>query len=134
MPTQRHNNHHQLLQFIPFFESDEPKYTVENELGFDPYRYSEKFYEFIMLASEMLVIVGLDWRSFSEKSTSTSREHLAEQVKEMDFETICKWTTTITRQERFCSGTFAVMIDQGVFLAMLQRIKQLLDNGSIQTP
>lgn len=131
MPTQNHNNYHQLLQFIPFFESNEPKYTVENELSFDPFRYSEKFYEFIMLSSEMLVIVGFDWHSFSEEQLSTTREDLAEQVKEMDFETIRKWITTITRQERYCSGTYAQMIDQGVFLAILQRIKQLLDNGSI---
>lgn len=134
MPTQNHNNYHQLLQLIPFFESNEPKYTVENELSFDPFRYSEKFYEFIMLASETLVIVGFDWHTFSEEQPSTIREDLAEHVKEMDFETICKWMTTITRQERYCSGTYAQMIDQGVFLAVLQRIKQLLDNGSIQTP
>ena len=134
MPTQNHNNYHQLLQFTPFFESNEPKYTVENELSFDPFRYSEKFYEFIMLASEMLVIVGFDWHSFTEEQHITTRENLAEQVKGMDFETIRKWITTITRQERYCSGTYAQMIDQGVFLAMLQRIKQLLDNGSIQTP
>ncbi|MGG0824921.1 DUF6508 domain-containing protein [Paenibacillus turicensis] len=133
MSDQNHNNYHQLLQFIPFFESNEPKYTVENELSFDPFRYSEKFYEFIMLASEMLVIVGFDWHTFSEEQITT-RENLAEQVKEMDFDTIRKWITTITRQERYCSGTYAQMIDQGVFLAILQRIKQLLDDGSIQTP
>lgn len=134
MPTQNHNNYHQLLQFIPFFESNEPKYTVDANLSFDPYRYSEKFYEFIMLASEMLVIVGFDWRTFSEEQTTTTRENLADQVKEMDVETIRKWMTTITRQERYCSGTYAQMIDQGVFLAILQRIKQLLDDGSILTP
>lgn len=87
-----------------------------------------------MLASEMLVIVGFDWHTFSQENFSTKRQDLAKQVKEMDFETIQKWTTTITRQERYCSGTYAQMIDQGVFLAMLERIKQLLDNGSIQTP
>lgn len=134
MSTQNDNNYHQLLQFIPFFESNESKYTVENELSFDPYRYSEKFYEFIMLASEVLVIVGFDWHAFSEENFSAERKDLAEQVKEVDLDTIRKWMTTITRQERYCSGTYAQMIDQGVFLAMLQRIKQLLEDGSMQTP
>jgi hypothetical protein len=120
-----------LLQFIPFFESNETKYTVENELTFDPYRYSEKFYDFIMLASESLAIVGFDWHTFYEEDPSFNKGTLAGKVKEMDLHTIRKWMTTMIRLERFNSGTYAQMIDQGMFLAILQRIKQLLDDESI---
>lgn len=128
MNLQAKEEYEQLLRFIPFFESEEPKYTIAQEASFDPYHYVKEFNDFIMLASGTLTITGFDWHDFRKEYDESGQGDLAESISQMDLETIQKWMTTIIRSERYCSGTYAQMIDQGVFLAMLKQINKILRN------
>lgn len=48
-------------------------------------------------------------------------------IDKADLDTIRKLFTTIIRADRFNAGTYALMIDDGVILCMLKRLKALSD-------
>lgn len=126
MRARSNKDYQQLIQFIPFFESEEPKYTITDQVCLDPFHYASEFNQFIMLASDTLTIIGLNWQDFRKEYEDSNEGSLAHSVAQMDLDTIQKWMTTIIRSERYCSGTYAQMIDEGVFLAMLKRIKEII--------
>lgn len=48
-------------------------------------------------------------------------------IDEADLDTIRKLFTTIIRADRFNAGTYVLMIDNGVIMCMLMRLKALID-------
>lgn len=113
-----------ILAFLSFFESKDSKfYEVRTDVSlFEPYVYTSKVNEFINILYSEEFIIPFDWSAWDEGIKFIEQPDLLESA---DFTTLKKLLTVHIRQERFCSGHLAAMIDQGHILAILKRLKQI---------
>lgn len=114
-----------LLDFIPYFESNRKKYNCSEEMSFDPYIYHEPAKKFVEQLYNSQFILSFDWMSWQSEARKYFDNLLL--IDEADLNTIRKLFTTIIRADRFNAGTYALMIDNGVILCMLMRLKALID-------
>jgi ADP-ribosyl-[dinitrogen reductase] hydrolase len=115
-----------LFMYIPYFESTNKKYTVSDQFSLDPFTYDDAASEFVTKLYQSNMIIKFDWGTWQ----SESREYFQNTalIHNADLLTVRKLFTTIIRADRFCAGMYASMIDKVVILALLKRLKALVDN------
>ncbi len=116
-----------VLVFSRLFSDKETKlYDIQTEpLTCDPYCYSKEFLQFITSIYEENFVISFDWPACLNTAHHfvTNPELLALP----DISTLQKLFTTHVRQERFCSGHWAQMIENGHFLAIFNRLQAIHD-------
>ncbi|NHN29627.1 DUF6508 domain-containing protein [Paenibacillus agricola] len=115
-----------LFMYIPYFESTNKKYTVSSgQFSLDPFTYDDAASEFVTKLYQSNMIIKFNWGTWQ----SESKEHFQNTalIYNADLNTVRKLFTTIIRADRFNAGMYASMIDKGVILALLKRLKVLVD-------
>ncbi|WP_240414921.1 DUF6508 domain-containing protein [Paenibacillus periandrae] len=121
-----------VLEFIPYFESNGKKYDVSREFSLDPYSYHDQASHFITILYENNIIVQFNWTNWIEEANTYFKS--PSLIVNADLITIRQLFTTIIRADRFNAGMYATMIDKGVILALLKRLKVLVDNHEKGNP
>jgi hypothetical protein len=113
----------QLLNYIPFFEDKNIEFCVWE--GMYP-RYDEKLNKFIkeVYKTDLMKSNYLDY--LDEKLLS--RDYAA-AIPTADFDLLRAILTFYVRSERFSDGAWANSAKEGVFLRILNRLKELDGNG-----
>jgi len=114
-----------VLAFLPLFEDqDSNLYEVRTDLsGFDPYVYSNEVDEFIKILYSEEFVTSFNWSAWQDEAAKFVEQ--PKLLESAELSTRQKLLTTHVRKERFCSGHFAAMIDNGHILAILKRLKQI---------
>ncbi|USG64784.1 DUF6508 domain-containing protein [Brevibacillus ruminantium] len=116
----------ELCLYIPYFESNNIKYTVSKQFSFDPFNYEDTAKEFVSKLYETNMIISFDWGKWQAECSEYLQN--AALIQNVDLITIRKLFTTIIRADRFTAGTYAEMIEKGIILALLKRLEELLDD------
>ncbi|QLE58841.1 DUF6508 domain-containing protein [Nostoc sp. TCL26-01] len=112
-----------ILTFLTLFSSQDAQlYAINIEpLTLDPYHYSPEFNIFITALSQENFVIPFDWLTWRSEAMSFVTD--PKRLNLADISTIQKLCSYHVRQERFCSGHLAKMIDNGHFLTILQRLQ-----------
>jgi O-acetyl-ADP-ribose deacetylase (regulator of RNase III) len=92
-------------------------------LTLDPYCYSKEFNRFITSVYQENFVIDFDWPAWQNEAHRFVTE--PELLTLADISTLQKLFTTHVRQERFCSGHLAGMIENGHFLAIFNRLQAI---------
>lgn len=113
-----------LLAYLPRFEIPSVRhYELTTKLSLDPYAYSLDVDEFVTALYETGFIYEFDWPTWLR---SEGRQYLLPgALAEADLETLRKLLTAHVRQDRFCSGHLASILDSGHFVEILRRLGDL---------
>lgn len=85
-------------------------YNIQTQSStLDPYCYSKEFEKFIKALYEENFVIFFDWTTWQNKAQRFV-QHL-KLLNYADISTLQKLLTTHVRNERFCSGHLASMID-----------------------
>ncbi|SFM39936.1 hypothetical protein SAMN03159341_1314 [Paenibacillus sp. 1_12] len=122
----RFENTETLFEFITYFESNGKEYDVSREFSLDPYSYHDQASHFITMLYENNIIVQFNWTNWIEEANAYFKS--PSLIVNADLIMIRQLFTTIIRSERFNAGKYASMIDNRVILALLKRLKVLVDN------
>ncbi|BCL36551.1 O-acetyl-ADP-ribose deacetylase [Nostoc sp. MS1] len=114
-----------VLKFSTLFSSQDCHlYDIQTEpLTLEPYAYSQEFKRFIDAIYAENFIIPFDWISWQQEANRF--EANPELINLADISTIQKLFTSHVRQERFCSGRLAQLINNGHFLTILQRLQAI---------
>lgn len=114
-----------ILQFLTLFSSQDCRlYDIQTEpLTLEPYCYSQEFDSFIAAVYAENFVIPFDWISWQQEATRFVTDPAL--INLADISTIQKLFTSHVRQERFCSGRLAQLIDNGHFLTLLQRLQTI---------
>jgi len=114
-----------VLAFLPLFENqDSNLYDVATDLSVsDPYIYTNKVDEFIKILYSEEFVTSFNWSAWQKEAAKFIEQ--PKLLESAELNTLQKLLTTHVRKERFCSGHFAAMIDNGHILAILKRLKQI---------
>ncbi|MBD2502345.1 O-acetyl-ADP-ribose deacetylase [Anabaena azotica] len=109
-----------ILNFLTLFSSQDCRlYDIQTE----PYSYSQEFESFIAALYAENFIIPFDWISWQQEATRFVTDPAL--INLADISTIQKLFTSHVRQERFCSGHLAKLIDNGHFLTILPRLQAI---------
>ncbi|HEY9801783.1 MAG TPA: DUF6508 domain-containing protein [Leptolyngbyaceae cyanobacterium] len=109
-----------ILNFLTLFSSQDCRlYDIQTE----PYSYSQELNGFIAALYAENFIIPFDWISWQQEATRFVTDPVL--INLADISTIQKLFTSHVRQERFCSGHLAKLIDHGHFLTILQRLQAI---------
>ena len=81
---------------------------------------SPRLLEFYEALDQNGWFVSFDWVAWD-----VDAEQYREAPESADLETIAKLLTMYVRQNRFCEGSFASLIEDGHILALLRRLKEI---------
>ncbi|MEA5567566.1 DUF6508 domain-containing protein [Anabaena sp. UHCC 0399] len=114
-----------ILTFLTLFSHQDCQlYDIQTEpLALDPYNYSKEFNRFITALYTEKFVISFDWTNWQHEANSFVTT--PELLNVADISTIQKLFTSHVRQERFCSGHLAQLIDNGHFLTILQRLQAI---------
>lgn len=120
-----------ILRYLPLLENPPVKlYVVDNEPDddededdFSPYIYSKEFYHFIAALYAKGFLLMFEWVTWASESNNYI-EH-PELIQAADLITLRKLLTTHFYLERFVNGHLARLIDNGHFVAILNRLSEL---------
>ncbi|BAY64027.1 Appr-1-p processing domain protein [Calothrix brevissima NIES-22] len=121
-----------ILGFVTLLTNQEVKlYDIQTEpLTFEPYCYSKEFNELITALYQENFIISFDWLAWKQSADSFITN--PELLTVADISTLQKLFTTHIRQERFCSGHLARMIDNKHLLAIFQRLQAIYAAGMLE--
>lgn len=111
-----------ILAFSALFESQDAKlYQLEIKAShLEPYRYSEDICRFIKTLYEENFVISFDWLAWQDEAKRFIYNPTSLNLA--DIYILNKLLTTHVRQERFCSGHLAKIINNGHILAIVKRI------------
>ncbi|BAT55743.1 Appr-1-p processing domain protein [Nostoc sp. NIES-3756] len=117
-----------VLKFITLFSSQHCHlYDIQTEpLTLEPYSYSQEFDRFVAALYAENFVIPFDWINWQQEATRFVIDPVL--INLADILTIQKLFTSHVRQERFCSGHLAQLIDNGYFLTILQRLQTIRKN------
>jgi hypothetical protein len=114
-----------LLSFLPQIEHPAESFsTFDPDTSiFDPYIYSPLVNRFTNALYDNSFCQPFDWPAWHDQAAAFIQNPV--KLNQADLETLVRLFTIITRKERFCSGTIAGFLDDGLILAMLKRLKTI---------
>ena len=121
----------QIDAILPFLEQfEEAGFSVgtwPNELGVMSYfNFNEVVLEFqqILYANDWVTpkVDWVEWQDVAEEYVDSP-----EKIKSADVVTVQKLFTTHVRKDRFCEGHLASMFENGHIVALLRRLKEILE-------
>jgi O-acetyl-ADP-ribose deacetylase len=117
-----------VLKFLTLFSSQDCHlYDIQTELlTLEPYSYSQEFDRFVAALYAENFVIPFDWTNWQQEATHFITDPAL--INLADILTIQKLFTSHVRQERFCSGHLAQLIDNGYFLTILQRLQTIRKN------
>jgi hypothetical protein len=119
-----------VLKYLEYFENGDNEFysIIESDEGVilvDPYDYSLKTDEFVHSLYENNLVQSFEWMEWGDEAKRYFENPVL--IEAADLETIHKLFTVIVRSDRFVSGHLAEMIDKGIILKLLKRLKEILD-------
>jgi len=111
-----------LCAYIPFFESTTPESIYNLSLPYP--EYDQTLYDFIADAS-VSKLMCTDYVEVIEKQGLNSPSKMVEAIDRADLNVLRAILTWVIRSERFCEGSWATALEEGVFLKILKRLQQL---------
>jgi hypothetical protein len=114
-----------ILKFLTLFSSQNCQlYDIQTDPPtLDPYTYSKEFNNLITALYTENFVISFDWTKWQDEADGFVTT--PELLNVADIYTIQKLFTSHVRQERFCSGHLAYLIDNGHFLTILQRLQAI---------
>jgi len=116
-----------ILAFLPYFANRDNKFYKIHQskegVFMDPYDYSGETLRFIEKLYENNFIICASWTDW--KDMAAKRIENPRLIDSDNLQTLCQILTVIVRNDRFCSGIIANMIDRGIILRILQRINKI---------
>lgn len=118
-----------LLRFLPGFETEGRAYEHwESPQGKLPYRvYADDVDLFVKAAYDNGWISPFDWGEWQDRAAAYV--HRPEKLTKARIGTIQKLLTTHVRKDRFCEGHLIGMFENGHMLAVLRRLKDIVESG-----
>ncbi|WP_242039700.1 O-acetyl-ADP-ribose deacetylase [Anabaena sphaerica] len=107
-----------------FFNNQVKLYNIQTEpLTLEPYCYSREFNRFITALDQENFVIPFNWTDWQNEGNRLIKH--PEFLATADLSTLQKLLTFHVRQDRFCSGHLAAMIENGHFLAILNRLQAI---------
>ena len=118
-------NFDRVLDFLPYFESASRHfYDLDTAgLSMDPYIYAPEVVRFISTLYAQGFIIPYDWAAWKDEAARYQSD--PSLIHGADIPTLRKLLTLYVRADRFNSGYVAAMIDRGLILVILRRLKVL---------
>jgi len=123
-----------VIDFLPYFRSKRTKkygtimQNCPDTILMEPYIYSTNVYKFMRIITEWGLVGDFSWPEWQDEAMKYVQYR--ELIKTADLESLQKLLITIVRKERFCAGVFADMIDKGIVLCILERLKVVREDMS----
>ncbi len=114
-----------ILEYLPYFKTENEFYKIDSGLSLDPYVYSDKINQFISDLYSENFIAPFDWCKWSIEAQKYFENH--DFIKTADIHCIQKLLTTLVRSERFNYGVIAPNIDNKTIICIISRIKEIRD-------
>lgn len=120
-----------ILNYIPYFEDKsqnffdiiKPKKEEGRIVDYLYITYSTKFKEFYRVLHEQGFVTNFNWLDSSEESDDIS--YYYDILEDADILTLRRLFTMIVRHDKHNEGFFADVIDSGLLLTMLYKLKTL---------
>ena len=106
-----------------FFDIIMPKRDGANIVEYIYVTYSGKFMEFYRELHEQGFVTNFNWLDSTSESEDLS--HYYELLEDADIMTLRRLFSMIVRNDKHNEGFFADVVDSGLLLAMLNRLKLL---------
>jgi len=125
-----------LLSLIPELQSHEGPFgehdfsTEGDTLHMGPFIYSPLLEKISSGIQESGLKFPFDWPAWQDEAQRICYE--PGLLESADLETIRRLLTLHLRKERFCEGHLAAVCEEGLMLRTLQRLKELVDEGSVE--
>lgn len=122
-----------ILNYLPYFEDENqrfydvimPKRDGTNIVDYIYVTYSDKFMEFYKALHDQGFVTNFNWLDSSSHSEELSDYY--DILEDADIKTLRRLFTMIVRQDKHKDGFFADVIESGLLLAMLNKLKILND-------
>lgn len=122
-----------LLDAITYFESDGNEYCTWKTPGSDNPNeiaqaypvYDKRLEHFIRATDES----GLMRTDYLDAARVIDFDNIVSTIERADFQMLRALLTYFVRQERYCEGLWDKAAREGIFLAMLYRLRQLMITG-----
>ena len=122
-----------ILNYLPYFEDENqrfydvimPKRDGTNIVDYIYVTYSDKFMEFYKALHDQWFVTNFNWLDSSSHSEELSDYY--DILEDADIKTLRRLFTMIVRQDKHKDGFFADVIESGLLLAMLNKLKILND-------
>ncbi|MDY1592007.1 MAG: DUF6508 domain-containing protein [Methanofastidiosum sp.] len=120
-----------ILNYLPYFENKNqkffdilmPKRDGGNIIEYIYVSYSAKFMEFYRELHEQGFVTNFNWLDSNPESNDLS--HYYELLEDVDITSLRRLITIIVRHDKYNEGFFADVIDSGLLLDMLNKLKVL---------
>ncbi|KYC46040.1 MAG: hypothetical protein APG12_00315 [Candidatus Methanofastidiosum methylothiophilum] len=120
-----------ILNYLPYFEDTSqkffdiisPKREAGNIVEYIYVKYSAKFMEFYRELHEQGFVTNFNWLDSNPNSDDLSPYY--ELLEDADILTLRRLFTMIVRHDKYNEGFFADVIESGLLLQMLNRLKLL---------
>ncbi|MCB5266022.1 MAG: DUF6508 domain-containing protein [Candidatus Cloacimonetes bacterium] len=118
----------QILEYISYFETESNEYGKEvftsNTMAY--WVYENKLESFMRCISES-DLMRVDYLSYIDGHNIV---HITERIENADIELLKAMFTYFNRQERFQEGLWAMAAERGIFLRLLKRLKEIVNQRS----
>ena len=126
-----------LLSLIPELEAHEGSFgehdfrTEGDTLHMGPFIYSPLLNRIMSAVHISGLRLQFNWGAWQDEAHRICYE--PGLLERADLETIRRLLTLHLRKERFCEGHLAAVCEEGLMLRTLMRLKELYDEGAIET-
>lgn len=122
-----------LISYISYFENDKIKFCTweggeqvdEKTFTMAYPKYDEGVNQFVQAVYDCDIMMK-DYLPYLE-SRFGAGSNIKGVIETADFEALKAILTYYIRQERFCDGLWEEAVNEGIFLAILRRLKELLE-------
>jgi len=122
-----------ILEFLPLFKSNgfetgkwhTSRNNDENDLTLPCYEYSELVGKFIQTLYDEGFIYPFDWSKWNYGIKLSQNNELMQKANLLNLR---KLVTAHVRQDRFCEGHLASLLENGIIVKILERIQQIFIN------
>jgi hypothetical protein len=127
----------ELLSLIPGLANHEGPFgehdicTQAGHVRMGPFIYSPILDRIISAIHRSGIQIVFEWPAWQEEAERICFE--PGLLEAADFETVRRLFTLHMRKERFCEGHLADVCESGLMLRTLRRLKELRDEGMIET-
>ena len=113
-----------MFHYTEFYNILEPEETAEGTVHhLDPYDYSKGVSEFIKTLNKNNFVQFYNWTAWQDQAKKYVDN--PDLIEEVDLDIIHKLFTTHVRADRFSSGHFGKMIDDGQILKLLKQLQKI---------
>jgi hypothetical protein len=125
-------NYSSLLDYISYFEDDKVKFCEwrggekhNNYIVMSYPNYDKKLSDFVQVVYDSGIMMK-DYMEHLQDIIGVDR-NMKQIIDYADFDTLRALLTYHIREERFCDGAWEDSANNGIFLAMLIRLQQLMN-------